>query len=175
MYTALCSEKTCFCIYENGAARCLESTNCLLNPKYQEKLAPVAVQPGLCLTWSKTTNHIRFKLSWAIRLTLPEPLGSQYMHNVQASGSWSSSAIFKDLMKIKFHGTAARWLSGKGSDSGARDRGIETYLRRVVSLSRHFTGNPRKRWFCPDMTGKLLTGTFNLNTNKQKTNFLGTL
>ena len=26
---------------------------------------------------------------------------------------------------------------------------------------------PRKRWLCPDMTEKLLTGTLSLNTNKQ--------
>ena len=30
----------------------------------------------------------------------------------------------------------ARWLSGRVSDSGARDRGFETYRRRVVSLSK---------------------------------------
>ena len=30
----------------------------------------------------------------------------------------------------------ARWLSGRVSDSGARGRGFETYLRRVVSLSK---------------------------------------
>ena len=26
---------------------------------------------------------------------------------------------------------------------------------------------PRKRWLCPDMTEKLLTGMLSLNTNKQ--------
>ena len=30
----------------------------------------------------------------------------------------------------------ARWLSGRVSDSGARGRGFETYLCRVVSLSK---------------------------------------
>ena len=30
----------------------------------------------------------------------------------------------------------ARWLSGRASDSGARGRGFETYLRRVLSLSK---------------------------------------
>ena len=30
----------------------------------------------------------------------------------------------------------ARWLSGRVSDSGARDRGFDTYRRRVVSLSK---------------------------------------
>ena len=29
---------------------------------------------------------------------------------------------------------------------------------------------PRKRWLCPDMTEKLLTETFSLNTNKQTNN-----
>ena len=65
------------------------------------------------------------------------------------------------------------------SDSGARSRGLDTYLRRVVSLSRDtFTPRkvlviPRKRWLRPDMTEKLLTGTLCINTvtNKQ-TNLL---
>ena len=30
----------------------------------------------------------------------------------------------------------ALWLSGRASDSGATGRGFETYLRRVVSLSK---------------------------------------
>ena len=30
----------------------------------------------------------------------------------------------------------ARWLSGKASDSGARGQGFETYLCRVVSLTK---------------------------------------
>ena len=44
--------------------------------------------------------------------------------------------------------------------------GFDTYLRRVVSLSKNtFTPRkvlviPRKRWLRPDMTEKLLTGTF---------------
>ena len=38
----------------------------------------------------------------------------------------------------------ARWLSGRVSDSGARGQGFDTYRRRVVSLSKHFT--PRKYW-----------------------------
>ena len=63
----------------------------------------------------------------------------------------------------------ARWLSGRVSDSGARGRGIETYRRRVVSLSKTLY-SPRKRWLRPDMTEKLLTGTLSLNTNKHLTN-----
>ena len=59
------------------------------------------------------------------------------------------------------------------SDSGARGRGFDTYLRRVVSLSKKtFTPRkvlviPRKRWLRPDMTEKLLTGTLSINTNKE--------
>ena len=50
--------------------------------------------------------------------------------------------------------------------------GFETYLRRVESLSKTLYSPkvlvmPRKLWLCPDMTDKLLTGTFSLNTNKQ--------
>ena len=68
----------------------------------------------------------------------------------------------------------ARWPSGRVSDSGARGRGFDIYLRRVVSLSKvTFTTRkvlviPRKQWLCPDMTEKLLTGTLSINTNKTK-------
>ena len=66
----------------------------------------------------------------------------------------------------------ALWLSGRASDSGARARGFETYLRRVVSSSKTLYSRkvlviPRKRWLHPNMTEKLLTGTLSLNTNKQ--------
>ena len=49
---------------------------------------------------------------------------------------------------------------------------FETYLRRVVSLSKTLYSSkvkviPRKWWLRFDMTEKLLTGTLNLNTNKQ--------
>ena len=45
----------------------------------------------------------------------------------------------------------------------------ETYLRRVVSLSKTLFSpkvlvTPRKRWLCPT-TEKMLTGTSSLNTN----------
>ena len=51
--------------------------------------------------------------------------------------------------------------------------GFETYLRRVVSLSKTLYSPkvlviPRKQWLCPDMTEKLLTGMLRLNSNKQK-------
>ena len=66
----------------------------------------------------------------------------------------------------------ARWLSGRASDSGVRGRGFETNLRHIVSLSKTLYSPkvlviPRKRWLCPDVTKKLLTGTLNLNTKKQ--------
>ena len=65
-----------------------------------------------------------------------------------------------------------RWPSGRASDSGARGRGFKTYLRHVVSLSKTLYSpkvlvKPGQRWLRPDMTEKLLTGTLNLNTNKQ--------
>ena len=54
----------------------------------------------------------------------------------------------------------------RASDSGARGRGFDPHSgRRVVSLSKiPFNSQkvlviPRKRWLCPDMTEKLLTGT----------------
>ena len=65
----------------------------------------------------------------------------------------------------------APWLSGTASDSGARGQGFETYLRRVVSLSKTLYSPKvleiaRKRWLSPDMTEKLMTRTLNLITNK---------
>ena len=66
-----------------------------------------------------------------------------------------------------------RWPSGRASDSGARGLGFDTYLRRVVSLSKDtFTLRkvtlviPRKRWLRPDMIEKLFTGTLSLNKTK---------
>ena len=51
-------------------------------------------------------------------------------------------------------------------------RGFETYLPCVVSLSKTLYSPkvlviPRYGWLRSDMTEKLLTGTLNLNTNKQ--------
>ena len=63
--------------------------------------------------------------------------------------------------------------SGRVSDSGARGRGFDTYLRRVVSLSKDtFTFRkvpviPRKRWLRPNMTEKLFTVTLSISTSKQ--------
>ena len=71
-------------------------------------------------------------------------------------------------------GGGGRWPSGRVSDFGARGMGFDTYLRRVVSLSKDtFTPRkvlaiPRKRWLRPDMTEKLLTGTLSINTNQTK-------
>ena len=39
-------------------------------------------------------------------------------------------------LRTTSNGRGARWLSGSVSDSGARGPGFETYLRRVVSLSK---------------------------------------
>ena len=61
----------------------------------------------------------------------------------------------------------ARWLSGRVSDSGARGPGFETYLRRVVSLSKTLY-SPKVLVNYPgsdgSVTEKLLTGTLSLNT-----------
>ena len=74
-------------------------------------------------------------------------------------------------MSTPFQEKGARWPSGRASDFGARDRGFDTYLRRVVSL-RKDTFTPRKglvihvhrkHWLRPDMTEKLFTGTLSLN------------
>ena len=52
-------------------------------------------------------------------------------------------------------------------------RGVETYLRRVLSLSKTLYSPkvlviPGKRWLRPDMTKKLLTRTLSLNTKPKK-------
>ena len=65
-----------------------------------------------------------------------------------------------------------RWPSGRASSSGVRGRRFETYLRRVVFLSKTFKSPKvlvmlRKRWFRPEMTETVLTWTLSLNTNKQ--------
>ena len=65
-----------------------------------------------------------------------------------------------------------QWLSSRISDSGARGKGFENYLCRVVSLrktlySEKVLVKPWKQWLCFDMAEKLLTGTLSHNTNKQ--------
>ena len=66
----------------------------------------------------------------------------------------------------------ALWPSGRASDSRARGQVFDTYLRRVVSLSKDtFTPQnvmviPRKRWLSPHMTEKLFTGMLSLNKTK---------
>ena len=78
--------------------------------------------------------------------------------------------LYQDIHVIKCEWRGARWLSGRVSDSGGL--GVETYLSRVVSLSKTLYSQkvrviPRKRWLRPDMTEILLTGTLNLNTNQK--------
>ena len=52
-----------------------------------------------------------------------------------------------------------------------REVGLDTYLRRVVSLSldtftpRKVLVIPRKQWLHPNITEKLVTGTLTINTN----------
>ena len=77
---------------------------------------------------------------------------------------------YQDSM-ISLVSWGARWSGGRVSDSGARGRGFDTYLHRVVSLSKDtFTPRKvlvisRKRWLRLDMSEKLLTGTLSINTN----------
>ena len=69
------------------------------------------------------------------------------------------------------------------SDSGSRGRGFETHSgRHVVSLSKTYLPPPpppppppqvlvilRKRWFRPNMTEKLFSGTLSIKLNQTKT------
>ena len=52
------------------------------------------------------------------------------------SFSYPRQAETLSLSGSRQYHRGARWLSGRVSDSGARGRGFETYLRRVVSLSK---------------------------------------
>ena len=57
------------------------------------------------------------------------PTGSQFVCFV-----FFALTVHEVLVITRHRG--ARWLSGRVSDSGARGPGFETYLRRVVSLSK---------------------------------------
>ena len=46
------------------------------------------------------------------------------------------TVLFRLVWYDTLYTRGARWLSGRVSDSGARGPGFETYLRRVVSLSK---------------------------------------
>ena len=68
----------------------------------------------------------------------------------------------------------AQWYSvGLRSEKS----GLETYHRRVVSLSKTLYSQKilvklRKQWLRPVITEKLLTGTLSINTNKQTKSLL---
>ena len=95
-----------------------------------------------------------------IRSPVIRVLGTMYISLARRNAKYLNHII---IFKSKNIG-GARWPSGRVSDSGARGRVVDTYLRRVVSLSKDsFTPRkvlviPRKLWLCPDMTEKLLTG-----------------
>ena len=83
--------------------------------------------------------------------------------------------LFDPLKPERRHGD----LVVRGSDCRARGQGFHPHSdRSVVSLNKIYTFTctsqkvlkiiHRKRWLCPDMTEKLLTGTLSLNQNKQK-------
>ena len=103
----------------------------------------------------------------------------QWKHIPQRTIQWLLYIIRSTLLKFcDSHGAYIHYRLGEHvgsvvvSDSGARGRGFETHLWRVVSLSKTLYSQkvlviPRQQWLCPDMTEKLLTGTLSLNTNKQ--------
>ena len=58
---------------------------------------------------------------------------------VEVTGGFPSILMCNTMCRWNsppFSEGAARWLSGRVSDSGARGPGFETYRRRVVSLSK---------------------------------------
>ena len=60
-------------------------------------------------------------------------------------------------------------------ESAARGRGFDSHLGHcIVSLSKTYllaksTGNTQKRWFRPNMTGKLFTGRLSIKSISQHT------
>ena len=55
-------------------------------------------------------------------------------------------------------------FSSRGGDRAKDLGGVENQTNQPTH--KHLV-KPRKRWLCPDMTEKLLTGTLSLNTYKQ--------
>ena len=81
------------------------------------------------------------------------------------------------LSKINLHKIMkAQWPSGRSSVGLWSERSwVRSSLRSACCILEQdtFTSQkvlviPRKRWLCPDMTEKLLTGTQSLNPNKQQ-------
>ena len=79
-----------------------------------------------------TVNHVLIALT--VSKTKPFVL---IQTNISKSMEIKTDAFY-DMMGVDhFHIIGgARWLSGRVSDSGARGPGLETYRRRVVSLSK---------------------------------------
>ena len=86
------------------------------------------------------------------------------------------SALHLSMYMYILYTGGPRCLSGRASDLGARGGGgggrnlplpccvIEQDSPKVLVI-------PRKRWVRPDITEIFLTGTLNLNTNKQTKHF----
>ena len=106
--------------------------------------------------------------SWRVRL--------RKSGNIKAYVFIQWSCLIRSNLKVAsshYHSWGARWLSGRASVSRARGRRVRNLPPPCCVLSKTLFSSkvlviPRKRWFRPDMTEKLLTGTLNLNTQKKK-------
>ena len=85
------------------------------------------VRLGRCPGWSESllgTSHFVGFVMWRLKCQMLITLMNWALLNLLI------------IMKYPSYLRGARWLSGRVSDSGARGPGFETYLRRVVSLSK---------------------------------------
>ena len=74
---------------------------------------------------------------WLPRLMVPRrPPRLRDWHEIFSSKPLRKGTRHYEEVLVYFNNGGARWLSGRVSDSGARGPGFETYLRRVVSLSK---------------------------------------
>ena len=85
-------------------------------------------------------------------ITVLQALSNTQKHFPVANNDLYGQHDVKLVQTCTYIYRGARWLSGRASDSGARVRGFETYLRRVVNSPKVLVIIPRKRWLRPDMT-----------------------
>ena len=113
--------------------------------------------------WFFTVFYAFFSHVYSPRQGQTTHWGQKFYDNRKAFSLCPYVASFKMIW-------GARWLSGRVSDSGATGPGFETYLHRVVSLSKTLY-SPKVLVNYPG-SEKLLTGTLSLNTTNQPTKMI---
>ena len=128
-----------------------------------------SVKSGHCFCCLLSRCYCNVSLSKLVSIRLNNFIAFSRFETSKMSDSRDT---FYGLISLRPLPRGARWFSGRATDSGARGRGFDTYLRRIVSLSKDtFTPRkvlvlPRKRWLRPDMTEKLFTETLSLNKSE---------